>query len=62
MHSLGSLGGQDTALLQTEFPSLQIQERQDVDAGPSEKRCPEIYVLFWNIHLPEWKAKTYHQN
>ena len=55
MHSRGRVAGQDLTVLQTESPSLQMQERQEVAAGSSEKRCPETYVLFWNRHLPERK-------
>ncbi len=55
MHILGSLGGQDLTVSQADFPSLQIHERQETEAGPSKKRCPEMYVLFWNKHLPERK-------
>ncbi len=55
MHILGSLDGQDLTVSQADFPSLQIHERQETEAGPSKKRCPEMYVLFWNKHLPKRK-------
>lgn len=46
MHVPGSLGGQEGGFSQTDSPSLQKHDRQEVVAGSSEKRCPDIYVLF----------------